>query len=71
MNMRIKTEADIAAAKIIVQMFGGIVYTFHRADGFYPLTLQSDEEAIANAKCNKGTLRVTNELSGDVVFEAK
>ncbi len=49
---------------------GGICFTFHREEVFYPLVLQSDEEAVANAKCNPGTLRVVNEFTGKVVFEA-
>jgi len=33
------------------------IYTFHRAEGFYPLHMPSgDAEAIANAECNPGTL---------------
>ena len=41
---------------------------FQRAEGFYPLILQSDEEAEANGLHNKGTICVTNELTGNVVF---
>lgn len=33
-------------------------YIFKRAEGFYPLTLNDDAEAVANAECNPGTLRV-------------
>lgn len=37
-------------------------------EGFYPLVLQSDEEAEANGLCNKGNISVTNELTQQVVF---
>lgn len=56
-------------AETIKRMFGGNIYTFHRKDGFYPLQLNSDDEAIANAKCNPGTLKVVNEITGETVFE--
>lgn len=52
------------------RIFGGIPYTFMRANGFYPLVLQSDEEAEANGICNPGTISVTNELTGEVVFRS-
>ena len=54
--------------KIMRQIFGGIPYTFHREKGFYPLVLQSDEEAIENARCNPGTIKVVNELSQVTVY---
>ena len=53
---------------IMKKMFGGTPYTFHRKEGFYPLVLQSDEEARANAICNPGTIRVVNEINQAVVF---
>lgn len=37
-----------------------MIYIFFRQEGWYPLELGSDEEAIANAKCNPGTLKVEN-----------
>lgn len=46
------------------------IYTFHRAEGFYPLEMKSDEEAIANAKCNPGTLRVEHSISGRTVWSS-
>ena len=52
------------------RIFGGIPYTFVRAEGFYPLILKSDEEAEANGMSNPGTIKVTNELTGKVVFRA-
>lgn len=56
------------AEALAIKMLGGIPYTFHREGGFYPLCLGSDEEAIANAKCNPGTLKVVNELTGITVW---
>jgi hypothetical protein len=47
-----------------------MIYTFHRKDGFYPLELESDSEAIANAISNPGTLRVVNEVTKKEVFKA-
>jgi hypothetical protein len=43
-------------------------YTFHRASGWHPLDLPSDEEAIRNALCNPGTVSVVNEVTGKVVW---
>lgn len=48
--------------------FSGILYTFHREGGFYPIVLNSDEEAIANAKCNPGTLKVVNEFTEEIIY---
>lgn len=49
------------------------VYTFHREDDkhgklFYPVTLKDDDDAIANAHANPGTLRV-EDMYGKVVWE--
>lgn len=44
-------------------------YLFFRKGGFYPLDLHSDAEARANAKCNPGTLRVENAITGEIVWE--
>lgn len=46
-----------------------MIYIFHRAEGFYPLSLGSDAEAIANAKCNPGTIKVTDS-ENRVVFDS-
>jgi len=46
-----------------------MIYTFHRKDGFYPLELSSDEEAIENALCNPGTLLVINENTSITIYE--
>lgn len=62
-------EDQEKATRILREMFGGTVYTFHRADGFYPITLKSDERAVANAECNPGTLRVVNEITGKTVWQ--
>jgi len=45
-------------------------YIFVRADGVYPLELKNDTDAIANAKCNPGTVRVEDAL-GRVVWPAE
>lgn len=44
------------------------IYAFQRKEGFYFLELGSDDEAIANGKCNPGTLRVVNEVAGYTVY---
>ena len=50
-------------------------YIFHREDeGFYPLELSNDDEAVANAELNKGTVRVDRVLKNgeyEVVWEKK
>lgn len=46
-----------------------MIYIFHRAEGFYPLSLGSDAEAVANAECNPGTIKVTDS-DNRTVFEA-
>lgn len=42
-------------------------YIFFREDVFYPIVLQNDMDAIENAKCNVGTIRVENEF-GKVIW---
>ena len=44
------------------------VYIFQRDEMFYPLELKDDADAIANAKCNPGTLKVTNAETGETVW---
>ncbi|MBB3806366.1 hypothetical protein FHR51_002518 [Xanthomonas arboricola] len=44
------------------------VYVFRREEGFYPLNLANDAEAIANAECNPGTLRVEHAADGRQVW---
>lgn len=66
--MRIIQPRELDAIK---RVLGGIPYTFHRPEGFYPLMLDSDEIAKGHGECNPGTLRVVNELTKDVVYEAK
>lgn len=36
-----------------------LIYIFHREEGWYPLELENDQEAITNALCNPGTLKVS------------
>lgn len=45
-----------------------MIYNFIRAEGFYPLELKNDKEAIANAECNEGTLKVENS-NGKTVWQ--
>lgn len=62
-------EQQRQAKALMARIFGhGTPYTFHRADGFYPITLQDDDDARANALCNPGTLKVVNELTGEIVW---
>jgi hypothetical protein len=44
------------------------MYTFHRGDMWYPLDLKDGADAIANAECNPGTLRVERQPSRRVVW---
>lgn len=46
-----------------------MIYIFHRAEGFYPKSLGSDAEAIANAQANPETIKVTDS-ENRVVFLA-
>lgn len=43
-------------------------YIFFREDMFYPINLKNDEDAIANAECNAGTIRV-EDVFGNVIWE--
>jgi hypothetical protein len=43
-------------------------YLFFRKEGFYPVQLKDDADAIKNALHNPGTLRVEN-VSGETVWE--
>jgi len=43
-------------------------YLFFREDGFYPIELKDDEDAIKNAIHNKGTLRV-EDLKGNIIWQ--
>lgn len=42
-------------------------FIFIRADGFYPLELP-EATVEDNAKCNPGTLRVQDALTGEIVW---
>lgn len=66
--MRLIQPNELEAVK---KVLGGIPFTFHREEGFYPIMLRSNEEAIANAEINPGTVIVVNELTKDVVWEAR
>lgn len=43
------------------------VYIFFREGGFYAIELQNDADAVANAKCNEGTLRV-EDTKGNIIW---
>ncbi|XQA74619.1 hypothetical protein ACM9XA_03520 [Xanthomonas sacchari] len=42
-------------------------YVFRREEGFYCLLLRDDADAVANAECNPGTLRV-EDMNGRQVW---
>lgn len=42
-------------------------YIFYREEGFYFIDLKDDADAIANAECNYGTLRV-EDLRGNIIY---
>lgn len=42
-------------------------YVFRREEGFYVVLLKDDADAVANAQCNPGTLRV-EDLEGRQVW---
>lgn len=44
-----------------------ITYIFHNGRHFYCVKLYDDFDAIANAKCNKGTTLVTD-MSGNAIW---
>jgi len=62
------TDRDRIVQKLLGLPPTQSLYTFHRKDGFYLLTLKDNDEAKANAFCNPGTLKVVNELTGDTVW---
>lgn len=45
------------------------VFLFFREDMFYPVELENDADAIANAKINYGTIRV-EDANGRVVWNS-
>lgn len=45
-------------------------YIFFRKEGFYSIGLLNDIEAIENAKCNIGTIRV-EDINGNVIWSLK
>jgi hypothetical protein len=46
-----------------------MIYTFHRKEGFYPIELSSDEEAMANVESNPGTIKVVNEETRETIYQ--
>ena len=47
---------------------GMMLYTFQRAEGFYPIEFSSDKEALKNVECNPGTLKVVNQITGETIY---
>ena len=53
-----------------------MIYTFHRVDGFYPIempphpTKTPDQVALDCVPLNPGTLKVVNEQTNKVVYDA-
>jgi len=45
------------------------VYVFFRSEGFYPLELRDDDEAIKNAVHNSGTLQVIRAMDEVVIWK--
>lgn len=43
-------------------------YIFFREEGFYSIGLLNDIDAIQNAKCNIGTIRV-EDIHGNIIWE--
>lgn len=43
-------------------------YIFFRQDDFYFIELRDNKDAIANAECNAGTIRV-EDVFGNVIWE--
>lgn len=41
---------------------------FHREGMFYPLTLPGNDDLAAHAECNTGTLKITDALTGEVLW---
>jgi hypothetical protein len=50
---------------------GGFIYTFHRADGFYPLSFPDDMTALAQVPLNPGTLAIINQSTRTKIYEDK
>lgn len=46
------------------------IYTFHRQNGWYPIELVNDIEAARHIPFNPGTVKVVNETTGKVVYDA-
>lgn len=48
------------------------VYIFHRGDMFYPIELVDDIDAINNANCNEGSIKVEDvDGNGNVIWSKK
>jgi hypothetical protein len=45
------------------------IYSFFREEGWYPVELMNDEDALENVKYNPGTVRVER-ITGEIVWQA-
>jgi hypothetical protein len=52
-----------------IRQQGMQVYTVHRSGCFLILGFQSDEEAAASGPLNRGTICITNQETGKVVYK--
>lgn len=41
---------------------------FHRAEGFYMLDLPGNDDLSAHAECNPGTLKITDAITGEILW---
>jgi hypothetical protein len=45
------------------------IYTFHRAEGWYPVELINNMEAAHHILFNPGTVKVVNETTGEILHD--
>lgn len=63
-----KDDVTTSSPTCTKPLVSGSVYLFFRKNGFYPIELYDDADAIKNAEYNEGTIRV-EDLSGRVVWQ--
>ena len=69
MSDDIKKRAQEIALRMWGFEEGRTPYAFFREGMFYPIGLRDDADAVENALCNPGTIRVENMITGEVVWE--
>ena len=67
LNKMEETSKNNETAQLGIGGVSNCTYLFFRADGFYPIELKDDADAIANAECNNGTLQV-QDINGRIVW---